>query len=261
MNGWHGLGDAFVAVFFVEGAGYVEAGVGFEIEFFVASLSGAVFDGVHELVAVAVPFGAVGKVELLQLGAMFDAWKFCEADAADDVSAGVSGDVIGALFWSGVIKCAEMIELGIIIGGTGDIEMSGAQIGANDRGDGGIVGWRDGTDDEVVLIFHNVRSFLLFSFYYSVDTAASIVLFMTFRPVVKEGVGVHFVEAAFIDADGAFAVWADDFVALHFFLDVPFFDAVLVATKDFAVADLVVFPEFCFAGGAADGEHERLSPF
>jgi hypothetical protein len=100
-----------------------------------------------------------------------------------------------------------------------------------------------------------------FVFYYNARCRKAAALFIPFRPIVEKGVGIHFIESSFVDADGAFAVWADDLVALHLDGHVPFADARFVATQDFAVADLVVFPEFCFAGGAADGEHERLSPF
>ena len=154
MDGRHGLGDAFVAVFFVEGDGDAQAGVGFEVEFFVASCFCAALDGCHELVAVAAAFHCVIKIELLQLSAIFYAGKFCVADAADDGAIFIGSDIIAATLGLGVIEIAQMIELWIKIRRAGNIQMCGAQIVANDGGDRRVVVSGDRADDKFSLIVY-----------------------------------------------------------------------------------------------------------
>ena len=68
-----------------------------------------------------------------------------------------------------------------------------------------------------------------FVFYYNARWRKAAALFIPFCPIVEKGVGIHFIEGSFVDADGAFAVWTDDLVALHLDGHVPFADARFVA--------------------------------
>lgn len=161
---WHWLWDALVAMLFVEGAGDGEAGVGFKIEFLITSCAGAVFDGLHELVAVSVAFDTVGEIEFLQLGAVFHTGKFCETNASNDGAVFVGDDIIRAFCRFSVIKRTQMVELGIKISDAWNVQMDGAQVVANDGCDGCVVVSSDGTDDERFLIFHDESLLLIFSF-------------------------------------------------------------------------------------------------
>jgi hypothetical protein len=78
-------------------------------------------------------------------------------------------------------------------------------------------------------------------------------LFVPFGSGMGKCPGDHLDEPALVNADGL-AAGTKNLIAgaLHY---VYLFHAGFMAAEQFALADLVVFPQFGFAGGAFNGQH------
>ena len=123
-----GLFDLPEAQFPVQPHCRLQIGVGFQIQPAVASGPGGGFHGLHQISAQSPALDRVGKVELLDLRAVWEAGKFPKAHAAQDLPFPIRQDEIAPLVRLFPVKPAETVQLRVKIGGAGNIQMVSLQI-------------------------------------------------------------------------------------------------------------------------------------
>ncbi len=81
----------------------------FKVQIFVSGGSCPIFSHPHQVFPITLSFDSVIQIELLQFRTSLDPFKFCNANAADNLSIFTNCDKINALLWIAVIIIAQMI--------------------------------------------------------------------------------------------------------------------------------------------------------